>query len=228
MQLIYKSMFADDDLWMTFHTERKGFKSKMHLMTSVMMDFNEVCWKRSAKNGCSHKVVCRHCYARQQAGRCVWLFKKMKNNSEVMRGIEPVEIQTINGCLRYNSFGDFQDVEQVVGMLRHAEVNGHLNKAVWTKQVRLFREGIKTSGIDLKQKNFNAIWSVSLINSSRYLIPEGFNKSFYVFGDEEELDRGKKEAEEAGFKVVVCGLNCNECRHCYEDKGKSLVFELLK
>ena len=236
--MIYESCFSDDNLWITVHKQKtvkgKLQKQKMNHMTSIMIDFNSTCIARSAKNCDRKDVVCRNCYARIQSAIHPQLFKKMKENSNLLNNPEfqPTKIDTINNCLRYISFGELQNKTQAINIFKHARKNKHLKSGVWTKQFKHMSEAIKDLNItenDKRYKNLNLIWSCSRINCMKFLIPKNFTKSFYVYRTETDRQEAITEATKQGFKTFNCNaISCHNCKHCYENHDQTIVMELLR
>jgi hypothetical protein len=136
----------------------------------------------------------------------------------------PKKIYTINNRLRYISFGEVSSHIQVVNILKHAQVNNHLKKAVWSKAYGYWKGKQLNENIE----NLNLIWSCSKLDCQKFIIPKGFTKSFYVYTDEEKLQESKAKAQKEGYKVINCNKQCSSCNHCYDSSESTIVMELLK
>ena len=225
MEVIGCSKEGSDGLWYTVHMKKNGIKNKMDEYTSIMLAHNQVCHERRIRKDQKwKKTVCGYCYSYIQSSVRHQLIKKMERNSEVLRDIafKPAKIKTINGRLRYISFGDVSSEIEVKNILKHARYNPTLKKAVWTKMYGLFKNE------DLNVKRMIFIWSCSKIDCLNFVIPKGFNKSFYVFSDKESMKNGMERAKEEGFKVFECKLQCNTCNRCYDNQESEIIFEVLR
>lgn len=229
IKLMYDSGYSSDGLWITVHKQKK-YANKMDEYSSIALDFNDVCNSRTAKLNCRKDIVCRLCYARIQATIHPSIRTKMKINSSKLSDVnyKASKIHTINGCLRYISFGDINTSMEATNILKHILFNDHLKGAVWTKQYKKFIEAIKTSTVKEVPKNLILIWSASKLDSTNFIIPEKFTKSFYVYTTEEKLQNAKLQAESKGFAVTECTKQCSECNVCYHENSQSIVMELLK
>ena len=104
-----------------------------------------------------------------------------------------------------------------------AKSNKHLHTALWTK-----RYNIVKGMFHLIPSNLILVWSASKINSTTFVIPNGFHKSFYVYKDEKILNEAMSKATSQGFNVIHCKKTCKSCLHCYNDKSSSIVMEIIK
>lgn len=227
--MIYQSMYTEDGLWFTFHKKKSGLKNKMDQMTSLVIEHNDICHQRRRNKGFNQNCVCERCYSYIQSTLHPSIRNKMTINSNLLnsKSYKPKKIQTINNTLRYISFGDLQNKQQALNIFKHAKINKTLHKALWTKQVKHVQETIK----ETKQiiPRFNLIWSCSRLNSTKFIIPEGFTKSFYVYTTEETRESAFITAKEQGFNPFKCeATSCHECQHCYKDSNASIVMELLR
>lgn len=223
-QLLHISQ-EHNNLWFTVHIAKKH-ANKMDEFTSIPLDFNSTCLSRT-KNNCDKSVICRRCYARIQSAMHPQIYPKMRLNTSTFNdpNYKPSKIKTINNCLRYISFGDVSNLTQCQNILKHANHNPTLSKAIWTKQVKLFTNAIvSTKPI----KNLIYIWSSSRIDSTRFIIPKHFTKSFYVYSNIDKLHNAKQIAESKGFKVTECQKSCKSCMVCYKSKSNEIIMELLK
>ncbi|MFA5760244.1 MAG: hypothetical protein WC877_00515 [Dehalococcoidales bacterium] len=224
------SGYSNDNIWLTVHKKsvKKGalLKNKMDGYTSIPLAHNKICDSRRANKGVSKDCICRYCYSYIQASIHPSIRSKMEHNTVQFSnlGYMPKLIYTINNRLRYISFGDVSSHIQVVNILKHAQVNGHLKKAVWSKAYGYWKGKQLNGNIE----NLNLIWSCSKLNCTKFIIPKGFNKSFYVYTDEEKLTDAKIQAQKEGHKVIECNKQCNACNFCYDDSSSSIVMELLK
>lgn len=225
MEIVGCSKECNDGLWVTVHHKKANMKNKMDDYSSIMLGHNDICHMRRVKKDERWKdTVCGRCYSYIQSSIHSAIRVKMEKNSEILddEKFKPSKIRTINGRLRYVSFGDVRNNQEVKNIIKHAKFNPVLKKAIWSKMYGMFRNE------DLIVKNMNFIWSVSKLDCMKFIIPKGFTKSFYVYRNEEILIKGMEKAKEEGFKVFKCGLQCNMCNRCYDNKENEVIFELLR
>lgn len=232
MNLITQSCFGKDGLWLTVH-QKKKYENKMDQYTSIALNHNTVCDQRRASNTAIKNCICKWCYSYIQATIHPAIRKKMEINSSVFSDVnyKPSKINTINNCLRYISFGEVNHQIQVINILKHAQMNNHLNKAVWSKMYGLWQsKGSKTGikGLHGGIKNFNLIWSCSKLDCNKFIIPRGFTKSFYVYTNEQQLNDAKLQATDQGYTVIECNKMCAMCNHCYKNSENTIVMEVLR
>jgi len=211
-----------NNIWFTYHKSKNGMKNKMDDLLSIMIDFPGFCMN-NRKNDSS---VCKRCYAFIQTSirrKSIW--PKLKHNSMVFStsSISFEKVITPLNVLRFNSYGELQNKHQLLNMILLARSNDHLYTALWSKRYKLVKPLIH-----LVPKNMIMVWSASKLNSHTFIIPKGFNKSFYVYTNEMELTKAKHLAQQKGYTVIECQKQCKECLHCYKDVSHTIVMELIK
>lgn len=172
-KLLLTSSSMVDNIWFTVH---KGIGNKMNNKTSVMMTHTPLCEKRHNIKG----TVCSRCYSLKLSKyrRESSMRKYMDHNSTTLRNrllTEITLIKTPDGTLRYNSTGDNYTEVEVINIFHHANKNKHLKCASWTKNYGLYNRVMKNIKVP---KNLNLIWSMTVLNSKKFIIPKGFTKSF--------------------------------------------------
>lgn len=222
-QLLLTSSGMVNNIWFTVH---KGLTNKMNNKTSVMMQHTTLCEKRSLDK----KSICSRCYSRKLSAyrKKSSMTRYMEHNSRVLREIITTSftpLATPDGTLRYNSTGDNITDSEVVNIFHHARVNAQLQCAVWTKNFGLYHRVMKSIK---PPKNLNLVWSMSRLNSFKFIIPKGFTKSFYVYSKAEILNEAMTQARQQGFSVVECQKQCASCNVCYENKSKQIIMELIR
>jgi len=218
--MITESQYVNN-YWITYH-KSKPETNKMQGLLSIMFDFPDFCMEN--RKNC--RSICKNCYAFIQSsirGRSLW--PKLRHNSEVfsnsMINFDPIT-SPLN-ILRFSSFGEIINIQQFLNIILTAKANPQLYTAVWTKRYNIVK-GL----LHLIPKNLILVWSASTINSTTFVIPHGFHHSFYVYKNEELLNDAKKRAEFQGFYVIHCQKICKDCQHCYKNRERSIVMEVIK
>lgn len=218
--MITESQYVNN-YWITYH-KSKPKSNKMQGLMSLMFDFPTFCMN----NRTNCKSICKNCYAYIQSsirGKSLW--PKLRHNTEVfsnsMVNFDPIT-SPLN-ILRFSSYGELSNNQQLLNIILTAKSNKHLHTALWTK-----RYNIVKGMIHLIPSNLILVWSASQINSMKFVIPKGFHKSFYVYKDEQVLSEAANKATSQGFNVIHCKKICKDCLHCYTNKNQSIIMEIIK
>lgn len=189
-------------LWLTEH--RKS--GKMMDMDSIMVSHPPFCRDRNVG-------VCARCYSKKLSGYRPNLAKKQIRNTQILSspGFEPCKFNTINGVIRWLSFGELTDPIMYDSICKMAEYNPHLLHLLWTK-----RNGIVKSRD--KPKNLKLVWSATKIDVEKPFVPKGFDMGFFVYSSEDKIPKG----------VFHCCKKCSECMHCYKKTSRGIVAEVVR
>ena len=223
IQLLLTSSSMVNNIWFTVH---QGENNKMRHKVSLMMQHTTLCEKRSLDK----KSICSRCYSRKLSAyrKKSSMTRYMEHNSRVLREIITTSftpLATPDGTLRYNSTGDNEHINEVVNIFSHSNANEHLQCAVWTKNFGLYHRVMKSIK---PPRNLNLLWSMSRLDSFKFIIPKGFTKSFYVYSKVETLNEAMTQARQQGFDVVECQKQCASCNKCYTNKSKQIIMELIR
>lgn len=183
---------------------RKG--GKMDQMDSFMLRHGYFCENRTVG-------VCKKCYSKKLSGYRPFLAAKQEKNSVILSdpGFCPVKMNTINGAIRWSSFGEIENRVQFENITKMARVNKHLVNVLWTKKAGLVRN-IK------KPKNLRLVWSATKIDVLNPFIPKGFEMAFFVYSKEELIPDG----------VFHCNKQCSACGFCYQAQSAGIIGEVIR
>lgn len=198
----------------SFCTDHDG---KMYLMWSVSTSpwLNQYCQARH-KNGNS---ICSKCFSIALTEQRDALKDKLERNT-VLWTTEIIPIECFPklplDLFRLESFGDLNNVIQLVNYFNFCLANKHVRFALWTKNTFLFKIA-RELGVD-KPGNLFIIESAPLFNTPIDPSDEWVDKTFVVW---------TKEYFDADF--INCGLKkCIECQNCYRPDGPKQINELVK
>lgn len=124
------------------------------------------------------------------------------------------------GFFRFEAFGDLVNETQVINYFNMAEVNPHMQCALFTKNPFIIARAIKNHGLE-KPANLTIV-------ASSYLVNEVMPFTQYAFIDKVFTVYTKAYAEENGIEINCGGRSCAECGRCYRNEGGRNVSELLK
>lgn len=203
-------------------TDHSGkMENMISLSTSVLE--NEHCQNRARIKG----SICEKCFARAMAERYGNNFKdKYKTNTEILTSIiiPANDWFDINALyLRLESFGDLNNMIQVVNYFNFAKHNKKTVFALWTKNLQYINQAI-TAGYK-KPKNMIIIYSSPMINAKvntekLFKIYPFIDKVFTVY-DGKYISKNNI--------VVNCGArNCFTCGQCYSKRTSKEICEKLK
>ena len=218
---LYKSKFASNESVVYVSDNMSGKMSGFpSISTSVAL--NPICQAR-AKNPDS---ICHHCFAMSTVARYTALGVHLAENTTVLcKDILPLELLpkfsfAVNMC-RFESFGDLNNITQVINYFNIAKVNAHVHFALWTKNPKLVALAIEQG--NAKPENLNIIYSSPMLNTcaddifTRYPF---IDKVFTVY-DKQTIARENI--------TINCGARaCASCGLCYFDKVVKIVREQLK
>lgn len=190
-----------------------GFQS---LSTSPL--HNTFCQARAkCKN-----TICSHCYSIAMQKQYENLSKMLERNLEVLTTeLIPVEKWPIVNALmiRLESFGDVMNGTQIKNYFNFCRRNPRVQFTVWTKNLPLYREVLKTEG---KPENLIIIASSPVVN----LALDPFKA--YPFVDKVFTVYTKEFAALHGIKINCGARSCAACQLCYSKNDVRFVNELLK
>lgn len=218
--MISESQYINN-IWITYH-KSKPSTNKMQGLMSIMFDFPSFCMN----NRTNCKSICKNCYAYIQTsirGKSLW--PKLKYNTKVFTNsmITFDKITSPMNVLRFSSYGELLNKQHLLNIILMAKSNSQLSCALWTKRYNIVK-GMK----HLIPSNLILVWSASQVNSTTFTIPQGFDKSFYVYKNEEELSKAMNKAQTEGYNVIHCQKLCKDCLHCYTNHSSSIIMEIIK
>ena len=172
--------------------------------------------------------ICHYCFAAAMLDYYSELGNKLARNTELLtaRELDPAEIPVINAekwpLLRFESFGDLNNIVQVYNYFLIAAVNHKCKAALWTKNPDIVAAALDHYGIE-KPKNLVIIYSSPKVNEPADGVRERYpfiDKMFTVY-DPEYIDAHQVK--------INCGArDCRTCGRCYTRRTGSDVREKLK
>lgn len=172
--------------------------------------------------------ICHFCFAAAMLDQYSDLEKKLARNTEILtsRELSPAEIPVINAdkwpLLRFESFGDLNNIVQVYNYFLIAAVNHKQRAALWTKNPDIIAEAMRVYGIE-KPKNLVIIYSSPKVNTPA---AEIMNK--YDFIDKVFTVYDPEYIESCGVKINCGARDCRKCGRCYNKRTGAAVSEKLK
>lgn len=223
---LYKSKFASNESVVYVSDNMSGKMSGFpSISTSVAL--NPICQAR-AKDPDS---ICAHCFAMSTVARYTALGVHLAENTTVLcKDVLPIELLprftfAVNMC-RFESFGDLNNVTQVINYFNIARVNSHVHFALWTKNPKLIALALvclKGTGNPGKPENLNIIYSSPMLNTCA-----GDVFSRYPFIDKVFTVYDKQTIAKENITINCGARACASCGLCYFDKVVKIVNEQLK
>ena len=200
----------------------RNHRGKMEEMWSLSTScrLNPYCLARH-ENGDS---ICAKCFAIRQTEYQRTLAEKLERNTELLtEKIIPEDCWPMLplNIFRLESFGDLNNVIQVVNYFNFAKVNQNTIFALWTKNTFLLKEA-REGGIE-KPSNIIIIESAPLINTPIEPSDPWVDKVFVVW------DKSHK-----GCDFINCrkgdgkDKKCVECQNCYRFDDPKVINEIVK
>ena len=205
------------ELWgvkISNHTGKmEGVRS---LNTSVVL--NAICQARAKM----HDSICSKCYARNLVGFRKSLRKVLERNHEVLTSvIIPADDWFVinDRVFRLESFGDLNNVIQVINYFNFCYKNPNTVFALWTKNPEFIAEALEAG----YAKPDNLI----IIQSSKHL--NKVDTPRFDFIDGMFTVYTKEYAKEHNITINCGALHCLTCLKCYtKHEGVFYISELLK
>lgn len=175
--------------------------------------------------------VCKHCYAKACDAHYKDLHNVLMSNLEILTTTEiPVDAWfslNFNAWrnMRLESFGDVNNVLQVVNYFNACKRNPKITFAVWTKNIDLYYQAVVQG--NYKPENLIIIVSSPMLNTP-VRIPEKYagivDKVFTVYTYEYIRENNLPPC------FINCGArNCKCCKRCYKHTdGIEYINEILK
>ena len=170
------------------------------------------------KNG---ESVCAHCFAANTAKRYAGLRKNLLENTETLADLIPggalPHFKKNVSMVRFESFGDLQNVNHARNFIRIAKINPHVKFALWTKNPDLLGQAVAIEG---KPENMMIIQSSVKLDQAEKPYGEFIDKVFTVY---------RPATIDAENIEINCGArDCASCAKCYLDKTIKDIREKLK
>ena len=188
------------------------------ISTSVLL--NALCKIRAEVEG----SICEKCFAMNTVRRYHALEGHLEENTKVLteRVLDVWELPKFKyscGMVRFEAFGDLNNVTQAINYLNIAYANPRQAFALWTKNPHILKLAIDEVG---KPENIMLIYSSPLINCERdiFKMYPFFDKVFTVFS--------KDFIKEHGIEINCGARSCGSCGLCYFDRSIQFVREVLK
>lgn len=212
-------------------TEHEG---KMEHVPSISTccKCNKYCQAR-IKNG---ESVCAHCYADSMLGYRKNLVETTTRNHEILsdhlfkrKELRNLKIKWTKKALegnpkrivRFEAFGDVDNVTQARNYIRIAKVNRDCNFAVWSKN-----SGIWARAFLLERKPLNLKFVLSSLRVNKR---EKIGPLIAPFVDHVFTVYSKDYRDANGIETNCAGVSCAQCGRCYrKNKNDFYVNELLR
>lgn len=176
---------------------------------------NKYCLARMKNGNC----ICAHCFADAQTDYMIPLANKLERNTKLLTKcvIDVEDIPYVDKLIfRFESFGDLNNVTQLINYNNFCLANPNTTFALWTKNTFILKEA-RERGFQ-KPNNLIIVESAPLINVPIKRSDEWVDKTFTVF------DKSFKGAD-----FINCGdKKCVECQICYHLDTTDTICELLK
>lgn len=214
--------------------ERTGisFSTEMSGKMSGMVSLSTSPHGERCKTNAERYEVCKHCYAKTCDAMYPALHKNLIQNLETLTTTEIavddwVRINyTAWRFMRLESFGDVNNVIQVVNYFNLCKANPKVTFTVWTKNIDLYYAAIQNGNI--KPENLIIIASSPMLNIPIH-IPAKYDgivdKVFTVYTYDYIRENGLTPC------FINCGArSCKACQRCYRRNGKGIEYvnEILK
>lgn len=214
-----KSIFTTNESPVYISDNMSGkMKGIAAISTSVLM--NKLCQIRAQVVG----SICEKCFAMNTVKRYHALEKHLEENTKVLteRVLDPDELPRFLFTVvmvRFEAFGDLNNVIQAINYLNIAYANPRQRFALWTKNPHILKIAIEEVG---KPENIMLIYSSPLVNCERdiFKMYPFFDKVFTVFS--------KDYIKEHGIEINCGARSCAGCGLCYFDRSIQFVREVLK
>jgi len=182
--------------------------------------------KRCQARAKDPESICAFCFAAAMLDQYSDLGAKLARNTAVLteRELTLDEIPVINAekwpLLRFESFGDLNNMIQVYNYFLIAAVNHKCKAALWTKNPDIIAAAMEYYGIE-KPANLVIIYSSPKVNTPAADILEKYDfidKYFTVY-----------DPKSACSVNINCGArDCRKCGRCYTKRTGAAVREILK
>ena len=187
---------------------------------------NKAAVKKYLKNNPLSEIIsiCLLCFSDAQQDYMASMQKPLIHNHEILKNgiIHNDWIPVINALyFRIESFGDFDNLNQVINVYNICRKNPLVQFTGWTKNLVYFYNADK-AGIN-KPANFKLVFSSQFINKVA-MVPESckhlVNLVFTVYT--------KEYSEKYGIKINCGARSCITCLKCYTGENIHYINELLK
>lgn len=198
-------------LWIVEHKDTSNGKSKLAGLKSIStccLD-NKFCLARM--QDCNS--ICHHCYASTQQSRHFGLTEHNIVNGIILKNVVLTEhaIATLplwnEKFVRIESFGDVENLTQVLNYINIAKVFSGATFAVWTKNTALWEKAFTLAG---KPENLVFVVSSCYTNIKTGISSEYIDHTFTVYS-KEAIEENNIDINCGGKKCAACiakGINC--------------------
>lgn len=204
-----------------FCTDHSGKMSGV-ISISTSVALNERCQARAK----DPESICHFCFAAAMLDQYSDLGAKLARNTDALTTEELAtdDIPVINEekwpLLRFESFGDLNNIVQVHNYFKIADVNSKCKAALWTKNPDLIDKAMKHYGLK-KPSNLVIIYSSPKVNE-----PAADILKKYDFIDKVFTVYDKETAK--GVNINCGARDCKKCGRCYTKRTGAMVNEILK
>jgi len=211
-----------DQLHLTTHKTRKGYKSKLDgffsLNTSTLN--NSFCVKMFSGNNTD--LICRSCYAKTLEKRFFYKTNKLDINARILSESimlwDYIPYYPLLSVLRVHSLGELINDIHFINILQIARKNPHCTVSIWTKRPDIVKRVFK-SGYS-KPKNLILIYSNPRVDADFEIKPpEYFDKVFNNY-TREYITKNNVD--------INCHKSCKDCMLCYTHNNVEQIKEIVK
>lgn len=176
--------------------------------------------------------ICQKCYVTDYEYRSSLMLKLRKNQyifttyklTEDCIPVLPYDF------IRFESFGDLNNIIQVWNYCLIAKINSHAHCALWTKIPSILKLAFKTYG-DIRPSNLRFVYSYLFMNAEKIdnmNAFEQFMRNEYPFIDKVFIVYDYQYAIDNGI-TINCARKCNVCKNsCYLKNSVYFIAESEK
>ena len=218
---LYKSKYATNSS-AVYVSDNMSAKMAGVPAISTSVALNPICQARAN----DPDSICAHCFAMATVARYTKLGEHLAENTAVLTS-EVLPLEELPrfgynvGMVRFEAFGDLNNVTQVINYFNIALVSPHVHFALWTKNPKLIALAIEAGAV--KPENLTIIYSSPKLNTpARDVIAR------YPFIDKVFTVYDKETIAREGIAINCGARSCAGCGLCYFDKTITEVREQLK
>ena len=205
-----------------FTTNHSGKMAGM-ISLSTSCELNPRCIERSKVEG----SICEKCFAFTHFKRYTNNRPAFERNTKALTtlDVKAEDVPVLNAfMLRFESFGDLINEQQLKNYFTIAKVNKNTKCALWTKNPDIIAKAIKHG--EKKPSNLVVVYSSPTLNKE---IPLEKIQKKYPFIDKTFTVYSKDFIEGKPKNFINCGgKQCIQCGTCYKKTGSKTIREKVK
>lgn len=205
-----------------FTTKHTGKMTGM-ISLSTSCELNPRCLERSK----IPENICERCFAFTQFKRYTNNRPKYESNTKTLttKDVKAEDVPLLNAfMLRFESFGDLINEQQVKNYFTIAKGNKVTKCALWTKNPDIIAKAIKAG--EEKPGNLVIVYSSPKLNEE---VPLEKIQKKYPFVDKTFTVYSKEFLKDKPKNFINCGgKQCLQCGVCYKKTGNKTIREKVK